>query len=117
MQGTFMRLIQSTCLVLITLLATLPCQASAQRSTPDERMIMKSVAVILEQAHISGKQPDDEISRLAFDAWFDSLDPLRIYFEKKDIEGFMSQRDDLDDMLRFWTRWPALEPPSLKEIK
>jgi carboxyl-terminal processing protease len=65
-----------------------------------EKKVMQVVAALLEQAHLNRRDLDDRLSHQAFDAWLDALDPLKLYFQKADVDAFRKHRSDLDDMLK-----------------
>jgi carboxyl-terminal processing protease len=65
-----------------------------------DRVIIRSVAHIMDQEHLSKQSLDDEISRRAFNKFIKSLDPLKHYFLKSDIDSLTAQRDKLDDYAR-----------------
>lgn len=67
---------------------------------PNDRIIIKSVADIMDHQHLSKHDLDDEISKRAFDQFFRSLDPLKLYFLQSDIDGFMKHQTLLDDDAR-----------------
>jgi len=40
------------------------------------------------------------MSRRWFDSFFESLDPMKVYFTQGDIDGFAAKREQLDDLLK-----------------
>lgn len=84
-------------LVALVIAASAPAQ---QEVSSRERAIMQTVAEILERAHYSEHPLDDEISERAFRGFLQSLDPLRLYFYRSDVEEFARSKSELDDMLR-----------------
>ena len=70
------------------------------RSRPMDRIIIKAVATIMDEQHFSGHPLDDDISGRAFDQMIRSLDPLKLYFLKSDIEQFKANRTRLDDFAK-----------------
>ncbi|MCA8948886.1 MAG: PDZ domain-containing protein, partial [Planctomycetes bacterium] len=84
--------------VLTTSLAS--CQQHAAGPPFDPRGTMQSVAMLLEQDHISRHPLDDEVSRQAFAALFDELDPMRLFFLQDDVDGYRPEADRLDDYVR-----------------
>lgn len=47
--------------------------------------------------HLSRHKLDDEISARAFDTYLKSFDPLKMYFLQSDIDGFVANREKIDD--------------------
>ncbi|MDA8746206.1 S41 family peptidase, partial [Rubripirellula amarantea] len=64
----------------------------------------RSVAIVIAQLmprnHVSAKRLDDEISERALDLFVDSLDPLKLYFYKSDIDEFARSATIIDDMVK-----------------
>lgn len=67
---------------------------------PNDRIIIKSVADIMDNQHLSKHDLDDEISKRAFDQFFRALDPLKLYFLQSDIDGFKKYQTTIDDDAR-----------------
>lgn len=65
-----------------------------------DRMIIRTVSQIMDQQHLSKHSLDDEIAERAFKQFVKSLDPLKQYFLKEDIEKFSAERNRLDDYAR-----------------
>ncbi len=65
-----------------------------------DKIIIRGVAQIMNNQHLSKHELDDEISKRAFDQFFKALDPFKLYFLQSDIDGFMSSRLNLDDDVR-----------------
>ena len=66
----------------------------------NDRIIIKSVAGIMDNQHLSKHDLDDEISKRAFDQFLRSLDPLKLYFLQSDIDVFMKHQTTIDDDAR-----------------
>lgn len=64
---------------------------------PLDRLIIRNVSKIMDNQHLSKHKLDDEISQRAFDQFFQSLDPLKLYFYQSDIDAFGAQKKQLDD--------------------
>jgi len=62
--------------------------------------ISAMVTRILERNHYSRMKLDTALSRQLFDEYFDTLDPLRIFFSEADKAKFASFRDNLGQKLR-----------------
>ncbi|MCH2610202.1 MAG: carboxy terminal-processing peptidase [Pirellulales bacterium] len=54
---------------------------------------------MMERAHLLQHELDDEISNRSITSFIDRLDPMRLYFLKSDIDGFMKKKDTIDDMV------------------
>ncbi|WP_164104356.1 carboxy terminal-processing peptidase [Candidatus Laterigemmans baculatus] len=98
--------------VLLTLLAasgTAPLAFSlASRAEAEElagpsmndRRIARLVANLMPRRHISGEPLGDEHSQRALELFLKSLDPMKLYFTKADVDEFAQHRTQLDDMVR-----------------
>lgn len=64
---------------------------------PADRQIIMGVAKIMRDQHLSKHKLDDEISARAFDSYLKSFDPMKMYFLQPDIDGFVANREKLDD--------------------
>ncbi len=71
--------------------------AGAPQPGPNDRHIAVAVRRHLEREHFLKRPIDDEIARLWFDAFIESLDPWKLYFLESDIDEFRRRRDTLDD--------------------
>ncbi len=76
---------------------TLPRVLDAKGPRMEDRMITKAVREMVGQDHISRRPFDDETSRRTFDRFLKSLDPMKLYFLKSDIDEFSINRERLDD--------------------
>lgn len=65
-----------------------------------DRQIIRTVAKIMDQDHLSKHPLDDEISERAFKQMLKSLDPLKLYFLQSDVDEFLRDKDNLDDFAR-----------------
>ncbi|MFM8735128.1 MAG: carboxy terminal-processing peptidase [Pirellulales bacterium] len=66
----------------------------------NDRHIAVAVRRQLEREHFLRRPIDDEMARRWFDAFLESLDPMKIYFLRGDVDGFMQKRDSLDDLVK-----------------
>lgn len=64
-----------------------------------ERRVTQMVVSLMTKQHLSRHPLDDEISQRAFKLFFESLDPLKLYFYQGDIDEFQQYATKLDDML------------------
>jgi len=67
---------------------------------PNDRHIAVAVRRHLEREHFLRQPIDDAMARRWFDAFLESLDPMKVYFLKSDIDGFAVKRDSLDDLVK-----------------
>jgi carboxyl-terminal processing protease len=74
--------------------------AGAPQPGANDRHIAVAVRRHLEREHFLRRPIDDEIARLWFDSFIESLDPWKLYFLESDIEEFRLQRDTLDDNVK-----------------
>ncbi len=64
---------------------------------PADRQIIMGVARIMKDQHLSKHKLDDEISTRAFDTYLKSFDPLKMYLLQSDVDGFVVNREKIDD--------------------
>ena len=62
-----------------------------------DRQITLVVATLLRREHLLNDALDDNHSRRGLTNFLNSLDPMKIYLNRLDIEEFMQHRDELDD--------------------
>lgn len=74
--------------------------AKPSEPSRDDRRIAILVSSRLDQHHLSEMRIDDEISRRAFDAFFETLDPMKLFFLQSDIDEFTKEREALDDYVK-----------------
>ncbi|MEM7452831.1 MAG: carboxy terminal-processing peptidase [Planctomycetota bacterium] len=79
--------------------STCPADELGETSTID-RQVSKLVATLMQRDHLSARELDDTISERAFDLFIKSLDPMKTYFLKSDIEEFSQWKDELDDRMK-----------------
>ncbi len=73
--------------------------ADLVKPRPSDRYVVSTITSLLRREHLSKHPLDDEISERGLKSFLSSLDPMKMYFEKSDIDGFMKHKDELDDML------------------
>lgn len=89
----------SAAVLAVSLVCTVaPAQTPAQKKKATK--IMRNVAMLLPNAHLTRRELDDKVSGRAFPIYLESLDPLKVYFKKSDITEFEASRSKLDDMLQ-----------------
>ena len=74
-----------------------PVAAGAPQPGANDRHIAVAVRRHLEREHFLRRPIDDGIAKLWFDAFIESLDPMKVYFLQSDIDQFTANRDTLDD--------------------
>ncbi len=77
----------------------LPRVADATEPRAEDRMITRKVRELVTEGHIAQRPFDDQLSQRGFDHFLKSLDPMKQFFLKSDIEEFNPYRDKLDDNL------------------
>ncbi|MFO1064349.1 MAG: carboxy terminal-processing peptidase [Pirellulales bacterium] len=95
--------IGSSCFVISTSAADKPApprveEMKAARSK--DRTIVRNVAAIMLNNHLSKHPIDDEISRRAFDQFLRSIDPMKMYFLQSDIDDFAKKQTEIDEMVK-----------------
>lgn len=65
-----------------------------------DRQIIRTVAQIMNNQHLSKHPLDDEISKRAFDQFISSLDPLKLYFLQEDIDQFVRNETQIDEFVK-----------------
>lgn len=75
------------------------CRAEVTPPTAVERRVTQMVVSLLTKQHLSRHPLNDEISQRAFKLFLESLDPLKLYFYRADIDEFQQNATKLDDML------------------
>lgn len=80
-------------------LLTLPA-ADVQGPQPNDRQIALIVSSLMRREHLSKHPLDDEISQRGLESYLKSLDPMKLYFTQEDVDEFMRQRKDLDDLVK-----------------
>jgi carboxyl-terminal processing protease len=77
-----------------------PAANGAPKPGPNDRQITLAVRSYLEREHFLRRPIDDEIARRWFDSFLETLDPMKVYFLKTDIDAFSQRRDMLDDLVK-----------------
>ena len=66
----------------------------------EDHRIAIMVSSRLDLHHLSEMRIDDEISRRAFEMFFKTLDPMKMYFLQSDVDEFKSEELSLDDYVK-----------------
>ena len=82
-------------------------QAVAQPAAPKvrkasdrtQRTVTRLVSQLMEKEHISRKPIDDTISERSLDMFLRALDPMKVYFQKSDVEEFSKYKTSIDDFV------------------
>ena len=91
--------VATTCFLGLLLLAGGTICAQQFDQAPEDQKAAQMVCQLVHRFHISQKKIDDDISRKTLKRYIESVDPLKLYFIKKDIEGFKKFETKLDDQL------------------
>jgi carboxyl-terminal processing protease len=86
--------------LLVTLSSLWPDAVAAdelKKPTARDIRIAKMVSELMQKQHLSTRKLDDEISTRAFDLFIKRLDPIKVYFNKSDIEEFSKSKNQFDD--------------------
>ena len=70
------------------------------KTSEADRQVSKLVKLLMDRQHLSNRELDDTISRRAFDLFVKSLDPMKVYFDQKDVDELSQYRDVLDDEMK-----------------
>jgi carboxyl-terminal processing protease len=76
--------------------------SSARPTEPSatDRQITGAVTALMQKTHLSGQQLDNTISARCMDTFIKELDPLKLFFYQSDVDEFMQNRTQLDDLFR-----------------
>ena len=67
----------------------------------DFRRISAMTARLLDRNHYSAMPMDKKLSNRIFDIFFDTLDPMHIFFTASDVESFAIYRDNIGRQLQY----------------
>ena len=84
--------------LVVGLWSLLPAELIAPR--PNDRHITNAVTKLLVNDHLTRHPLNDEISQRGFKAFLKTLDPMKLYFYQSDVDEFLKQQNQLDDMLQ-----------------
>jgi carboxyl-terminal processing protease len=70
------------------------------KPTRYDKVVSQMVAGLMQRDHLSSRKLDDTISVRAFDQFIKTLDPMKVYFLKSDIDSFELWKEDLDDQMK-----------------
>ena len=67
---------------------------------PITKSVVRTVRMLVEQAHIRKPKFDDSVSQHGFEIFLKNVDPMKSYFLASDIEEFKPYEAKLDDLLK-----------------
>jgi carboxyl-terminal processing protease len=70
---------------------------------PREKALSMTVLTLLEEEHLLRKKVDDRVSRMAFDAYMESLDASKMFLLQADRDALAKHVDKIDDEMRAGT--------------
>ena len=89
------------CVALALFSVSLPAAwADVLQPGQDDPSICRAVRQYLTNTHLSKHAPDDEVSKRCFSTFLKSLDPMKAYFTKADVQEFSLYETKLDDQLQ-----------------
>ncbi len=71
--------------------------AEKMAPTAEHRRVTQVVTRLMQRDHISRHPIDDEISTRTFTNFLEQLDPMKIYFQKSDIDELSKYKTQIDD--------------------
>jgi carboxyl-terminal processing protease len=87
-------------LVAVASLLLIPASVSAEPVLgKQDPLVAKLVCNFLQRSHLSRPEIGDEISKRLFRRFIKSLDPMKLYFVKSDLDELKRFETELDDML------------------
>ncbi|MFD0964327.1 carboxy terminal-processing peptidase [Pseudofulvibacter geojedonensis] len=89
-------------LVLLFLVAVTSCSFTTKTfDNPDkDKLLIDLITYVLDRGHYNPKDMDDTFSENVFNDFLESIDPLKRYFYKKDIEEFAKYKTKIDDQIK-----------------
>ncbi|MGY8732153.1 MAG: carboxy terminal-processing peptidase [Pirellulales bacterium] len=93
----------SKLLVALLLIASICPNITAEsigEPSAKDRQVTLAVKVLMTRQHLTKHKLDDEISQRALVAFLKTLDPMKLYFLKSDIDEFDAKKNDIDDMIK-----------------
>ena len=83
--------------IAIGIFSVTPAHSKPGPPTKKDRMISIMVAAMMNNMHVTEMEVNDEISRRALDMFFESLDPMKLFFLQSDINEFQAEKNRIDD--------------------
>jgi len=78
----------------------LPAAADPIGPDAEVRQIARTVSSLLRRDHLTRHPLDDEISQRGLKTFLESLDPMKVYFYRSDVDAFLNRQNELDDLTR-----------------
>jgi len=88
--------------ILICLIAITSCSFTTKTfDDPNkDKLLLELISYVLDQWHYSPKDINDNFSEQVFDDFINSVDPLKRYFYKSDINDFKKHKTQIDDQIK-----------------
>jgi len=89
-------------LILVLLMAVASCSFTTKSfDDPDkDKLLIELITYVLGRGHFDAKTIDDDFSKEVYEDYLKSIDPLKRFFYKEDIEEFAQFEDKIDDQIR-----------------
>jgi carboxyl-terminal processing protease len=100
MKNKLLKFIVPLLLVVTSSLAVAKAIKVDLKPEPYQKETSRWLVRLLEQLHYKPVRLDDEFSAKIFDNFLETLDPNKVYFYAKDIEGFQKYRTQVDDAIK-----------------
>ena len=72
--------------------------AELEGPTKNDLYVTKAVTTLLPSEHLSRHPLNDEMAERCLKSFLKTLDPMKVYFNQSDVDGFMRRQDELDDL-------------------
>ena len=88
--------------ILICLIAITSCSFTTKTfDDPNkDKLLLELISYVLDQWHYNPKDMNDDFSEQVFDDFINSVDPLKRYFYKSDINDFKKHKTQIDDQIK-----------------
>ncbi len=89
-------------MILVLLMAVASCSFTTKSfDDPDkDKLLIELITYVLGRGHFDAKTIDDDFSKEVYEDYLKSIDPLKRFFYKEDIEEFAQFEDKIDDQIR-----------------
>ena len=65
----------------------------------NDAYVAKAVSALLPSEHLSKHALNDEVAERALKTYLKTLDPMKVYFNQADVDGFRQRVKELDDQV------------------
>jgi carboxyl-terminal processing protease len=72
--------------------------AELEGPTRNDLYVTKAVTTLLPSEHLSRHALNDEMAERCVKSFLKTLDPMKVYFNQSDVDGFLRRQHELDDM-------------------